>query len=564
MWGQDTTATHADTIRGSITPERAWWDVAYYDLRVRVNPADSTIRGVNHITYRVLQSDSVIQIDLQVPLQIDSFVQQGQRLQYRRDGNAFFVYLVAGQEKSAQQTISAFYSGHPHPAKHAPWDGGFVWASDSLGHTWIATALPRHRRQHLVAHQRHPGRRAGQPAGRHHRTRLSEGCLQRTPAGGHFKRGRHHHLRLVCLPADQQLRHHGECGRLRPHQGRLLRRGRAAHSQLLAPQLSLLDRPAAVRPGEADAALLRGLVRALPVVRRRLSAGRDTASGNGAPECRRLWQSLHERLPRQGSLGHRPGVDWDFIIVHESAHEWWGNSLTTADLADMWVHEGFANYAEGLYVECLRGKEAGAEYNIGNRKGIRNDRPITPAYGLNREGSGDMYPKGGNMLHTIRQVINDDAKWREILRGLAQNFRHQIVTARQVEDYINQKSGINFDKVFQEYLATTMVPTLEYKIEGATLSYHWVNVVPGFDMPLRVKLGTAAAVNGEQRTANGKEKGEGGKKKGQATPASDSEWSVIAPTEDWKTVTMSLQNPADFKVDPNFYVEVSQVGVGAQ
>jgi len=265
--------------------------------------------------------------------------------------------------------------------------------------------------------------------------------------------------------------------------------------------------------------------------------------------------------------GTGQGTDWDFIIVHESAHEWWGNSLTTADLADMWVHEGFANYAEGLYVECLRGKEAGAEYNIGNRKGIRNDRPITPAYGLNREGSGDMYPKGGNMLHTIRQVINDDPKWREILRGLAQNFRHQIVTARQVEDYIDQKSGINFDKVFQEYLTTTMVPTLEYKIEGSTLSYHWVNVVPGFDMPLRVKTGTPAVVAkaGTGKKGEGtKEKGEGGKEKAQANPVMDSDWSVITPTEDWKTVQLSLQNPADFRVDPNFYVEVTQVGVGAQ
>ena len=153
---------------------------------------------------------------------------------------------------------------------------------------------------------------------------------------------------------------------------------------------------------------------------------------------------------------------------------------------------------------------------------------------------------------------------KQIESGLAQNFRHQVVTARQVEDYINQISGINFDKVFQEYLTTTMVPTLEYKIEDATLAYHWVNVVPGFDMPVRVKLGTAAAVYGERRTANGKEKGEGGKKKGQANPASDSEWSVIAPTEEWKTVRLSLQNPAAFQVDPNFYVEVSHVGVGAQ
>jgi hypothetical protein len=179
-----------------------------------------------------------------------------------------------------------------------------------------------------------------------------------------------------------------------------------------------------------------------------------------------------------------------------------------------------------------------------------------------------MYPKGGNMLHTIRQIINDDAKWRAILRGLAQNFRHQIVTARQVEDYINQKSGINFDQVYAQYLTTTMIPTLEYKVEGSTLSYHWVNVVPGFDMPLRVRIGAASTVTATAGTGNREKgtgkKGEGGKEKGQANSASDPDWSVITPTEDWQTVKLSLKNPADFQVDRNFYVEASQAGVGAQ
>jgi hypothetical protein len=156
----------------------------------------------------------------------------------------------------------------------------------------------------------------------------------------------------------------------------------------------------------------------------------------------------------------------------------------------MWVHEGFANYAEGLYVECLRGKGAGAEYNIGNRKGIRNDRPITPAYGSTAKARVTCIPREGTCFTRSARSSTIDAKWREILRGLAQNFRHQIVTARQVEDYINQKSGINFDKVFQEYLTTNNGSHTRIQNRGRHASYHWVNVVPGFDMPVRVKLGT--------------------------------------------------------------------------
>jgi aminopeptidase N len=226
--------------------------------------------------------------------------------------------------------------------------------------------------------------------------------------------------------------------------------------------------------------------------------------------------------------GSGQGLDWDFIIVHESAHEWFGNNLTTVDLADMWVHESFANYAEGLFVECLRGKEAGSEYIIGTRKGIKNDVAIIPAYGLNREGSGDMYPKGGNMLHTIRQVIEDDERWREILRGLNQTFRHQIVTGQQVQEYISRGAGIDFSAVYRQYLTTTRIPRLEYQIEGATLSYRWVNVVPGFDLPIRVTL-TEGGVD------------------------------VIRPTEAWQSVQISLRDPEEFRVDPNFYVETARV-----
>ena len=221
------------------------------------------------------------------------------------------------------------------------------------------------------------------------------------------------------------------------------------------------------------------------------------------------------------------GLRWDFIIVHESAHEWFGNSLTSADLADMWVHESFANYAEGLYTECEDGPAAGSAYTLGSRKRVTNDQPIVGTFGVNDEGSGDMYYKGGNMLHTIRQIVGNDSTWRDILRGLNATFRHQIVTGEQVRQYISSRAGHDLSKVFAQYLTTTQIPVFEYTRGDSSLAYHWANVVPGFDMPLRVVVAPGDSLR-------------------------------LQPTEAWQT-TMVPRDPADsgrVMVDARYYVTV--------
>ena len=211
------------------------------------------------------------------------------------------------------------------------------------------------------------------------------------------------------------------------------------------------------------------------------------------------------------------------MIVHESGHEWFGNNITAADIADMWVHESFTNYSEGLYTECLFGKEAGADYIIGLRKRVANDKPVTGKYGLNNEGSSDMYYKGSNMLHTIRTIIDNDDQWRNILRGLNETFRHSIVTGKQVQEYINSQSGRNFDPVFRQYLTTTDIPTFVWRLEGDTLVYRWENAVDGFDMPVRVSL-------------------------------SSDRYMDLAPTTDWQRMTVKRPTSIDLKVDRNYYV----------
>jgi aminopeptidase N len=220
------------------------------------------------------------------------------------------------------------------------------------------------------------------------------------------------------------------------------------------------------------------------------------------------------------------GLKWDFIIVHETAHEWWANNITAKDLADMWVHESFANYAEGLYTECQQGKEAGAQYIIGSRRGISNDRPIIPAFGVNAMGSGDMYPKGGSMLHTIRQIINDDEKWRRILRGANETFRHKTIDGTELRSYISRQAGIDLSKVFEQYLTTTMIPVLEYRVADTGVSYRWSNVVSGFDMPVDISFAS-----------------------------SPSTFQRIRPTTSWATMPGS----GPLVVRPDFYVEVRRV-----
>jgi aminopeptidase N len=188
------------------------------------------------------------------------------------------------------------------------------------------------------------------------------------------------------------------------------------------------------------------------------------------------------------------GLKWDFIIIHESGHEWFANNITYKDIADMWVHEGFTNYSESLFTEYYYGKEAATDYVVGTRRGIRNDTPVIGIYNVNVPGSGDMYPKGGNTLHTIRHSINNDDLFRDILRGLNKTFYHRTVTTQEIENFISQKSGIDFSKVFDQYLRTTKIPELHFYTKGGNVYYRWANAVDGFNLQMHSKQGNESVL----------------------------------------------------------------------
>jgi aminopeptidase N len=526
---QDTvTFSHADTVRGSNTPERAWWDAAFYDLHVRVSPKDSSISGWNGITYRVTGAPREMQIDLRLPLVADSVVQDGRRLAFRRDSDAVLVSLPAPQTVGAQKTVTFYYHGKPPAAKHAPWDGGFVWAADSVGNPWVVTAVegigasawwPM---KDLWADEPDSQRVAiTMPDGM---MDVSNGRLRNTVPNGD---GTTTWEWFVSSPingydvtanagsyAHFSESYAGEAGVLSLDFYPLAIHADTARKQFqqVRPMLQCFERWFGPYPWYADGYKL--------VETPHLGMEHQSAVAYG-------------NHYKNGYLGHDLshtglGMQWDYIIVHESAHEWWGNNITAKDPADMWIHEAFASYSEGIYTECQLDKMAGAAYLRGLRENIENESPVVGHFGVNNEGSGDMYYKGANMLHTIRQIVNDDEKWRGILRGLNKTFWHQTVTGMQVRNYISAQAGIDLGKVFEQYLTTTKIPVLQYKLSGSTLSYRWANVVPGFDMPVRIAT-------------------------------SGSEWKVVTPREQWQTIKVSSGMTGRFRADENYYITVENV-----
>jgi aminopeptidase N len=515
--------THADTLRGSITPERAWWDVVFYDLHVRLDPADSTVRGWNGITYRVTGHPRAMQVDLQTPLEIDSIVQEGHRLRYRRDGNAFFVTVGGKQPKGGLRTLTVYYHGRPTVAVKPPWDGGVIWARDPDGRAWISTAC-----QDQGASIWWPTKDTQSDEPDSQRVAITAPDSLQVVANGRLRGvtkepdGWATWEWFVTSPINTYdvapyIGRYAEFGDTYAGEGGLLTldfRPLEAHREAarrqwdqVKPMLKCFEGWFGPYPWYRDGYRL---IEAPHLGMEHQSA---VAYGNG-------YQNGYEATDLSGTGW---GLTWDFIVVHESAHEWWGNSITAADIADMWVHESFANYSESLYTECRYGAAAGAAYVIGTRKRITNTQPIVGPYGVHAEGPLDMYYKGGNMLHTIRQVIDNDSTWRAVLRGVNATFAHRIVTGRQIQEYISAHAGVDLTRVFEQYLTTTQVPTLEYRLDDSTLTYRWADVVPGFAMPLRVLVGGGRSVR-------------------------------LTPTEQWQTTTLALERPDAFRVDENFYV----------
>jgi aminopeptidase N len=526
--------TRADTLRGTHGPARAWWDVTFYDLHVRVEPADSTIGGRNGITYRVLEPAAEMQLDLQEPLVVDSVVQDGRRLEIRRDGSAFFVALEAAQPAGAVKTLTVHYRGRPRVAVRPPWDGGFIWARDPTGMPWVATA-----NQGIGASVWWPLKDWGGDEPDSQRVAItmpdpvvnvSNGRLRSvTPHGDgtttwEWFAASPINSYGIAVNAGNYAHwtefYEGERGTLTLDFWPLAVNEPAARAQWsqTRPMLDCFEHWLGPYPWYEDGFKL--------IETPHLGMEHQSAVAYGNQYGNGYW-SGREHVDLSGT---GLGMDFDFILIHEAAHEWFANNVSMQDAADMWIHESFANYAESLYVECQTGSpDRGAEYVIGTRARIQNDRPVVGVHGVNHQGSADMYYKGGNMLHTIRQLVDDDERWRGILRGLNADLGRTTVTGARVEEYISSRAGMDLSKVFDQYLRTTDVPVLEWRVEDGALHHRWTDVVDGFAMPVRVRM----------------------------APGAPYEW--IRPTTAWQASALPGDGSA-LQVDPDFYVTARPAG----
>ncbi|QLE00150.1 M1 family metallopeptidase [Galbibacter sp. BG1] len=525
LFNNTETFTKQDTLRGSITPERAWWDLNYYHLSVTVDPDEKYISGKNVIRYKVLKSNQTLQIDLQPPLKIEKVTQNNKELEFTSEVNAHFVQLKEPQKKGDYNEILVYYSGNPKEAVRAPWDGGFSWKKDKNGKPFIATSC-----QGLGASIWWPNKD-------HMYDEVDSMKISVTTPKGLMDVS---NGRLVGVDMEENTNtFHWKVNNPINNYGVNVNIGDYVHfGEKYKGEKGILDMDYYVLSYNLEKAKeqFKQAPKMMEAFEHWFGPYPFYEDGYKLVEVPYLGMEHQSSVTygnqyKNGYLGRDlSGTGWglksDFIIVHESGHEWFANNITYKDIADMWIHESFTAYSENLFIDYYYGKEAAAEYVIGTRKNIQNDIPIIGKYDVNNEGSGDMYYKGANMLHTLRQLVEDDEKWRAILRGLNKDFYHQTVTTEQIENYLSEKTGKNLDAFFNQYLRTVMIPNLEYKIENKMLKFRYTDVVENFDMPIQVYL-------------NDKE-----------------EW--IFPTTKWKEISADKKIET-FKVDEDFYIDSNKV-----
>ncbi|HTQ27527.1 MAG TPA: M1 family metallopeptidase [Puia sp.] len=488
--------THADTLRGSLNENRDWWDVLRYDLTVTPDIAHKTIAGATTITFRADRDGKKMQIDLQRPMIVDRI----DKAVFQQDGNVTMVTLDNPVKKGSIQKITIYYHGQPVEPVNPPWQGGWVWQKDRLGRPWISVACQG------------DGASIWYPCKDHQSDEPDDGAsltvvvpdtlvaigngrlVSKKIAGNNAS-----YTWAVKNPINNYL--------IIPYIGKYVN-----FTDTLQGEKGVLDISYWVLDYNLEKARehfvqVKQMLRAFEYWFGPYPFYEDSYKLVDAPFLGMEHQSaiaygnryINGYLGKDLSLSGW-GLKWDYIIVHESGHEWFGNNITTKDIADSWVHEGFANYSEVLFTEYYYGQKAATDYCYGLRRGISNEQPIIGHYGVNEDGSGDMYSKGANLLHTLRHAINNDEKFRQILRGLNSKFYHQTVSSSQVESYISQEAGFDFSRVFDQYLRTTEIPQLEIRVDSAagTVAYRWTHCVNGFNLPLVISAGQGKIFPTEQ------------------------------------------------------------------
>ncbi|MFZ4106300.1 M1 family metallopeptidase [Flavobacterium sp.] len=511
-----------DTLQGGLRTERTCYDVLRYDLNIKINIQDRSIVGFNDISFKVVSNTKKIQVDLFDNMQVDSIVYITNKLNYTREFNAVFIDFPTNLKSGINEKIRFYYSGKPIIAKNAPWDGGFVFSKDKQGKPWVAVAC-----QGTGASLWYPVKdsQSDEPDnGATIKVAVPYGLMDvsngRLIGSEDLKNGytrwdwevknpintyditiniadySHIHDNLNDLDLDYYV--------LKENEAKA-----KSHFEEAKLMLSCFQSKFGTYPFKEDGYKL--------VETPYLGMEHQSAVAYG--------NKYKKGYLGSDLSGTGIGLLFDYITIHESGHEWFGNSITSKDIADMWIHEGFTMYSEVVFVECQFGAEKAQKYMNGMKQNVSNDIPIIGPFGVNKEGSGDMYYKGALLLNTLRHVIDNDELWWKLLLDYSNTFRHKIIDTQTVINFFNTKSGMDLTSIFNQYLRYNSIPNLVVRINKNKLEFRWSCNEPNFKMPIDVK------VNGDKIR--------------------------IQPTKIWQFSSFYIKSLDDIEVLTNdFYVDV--------
>lgn len=529
--------THADTLRGMLTPLRTCYDVTFYDLHLKIDVTSHFISGYNVIAYKVVNDFSKMQIDLFANLKIDSIIHGSSSLKYKRDGNAVFVNFTAKEIAGNRDSIKVYYHGLPIIAARPPWQNGFVWQNDANGKPWVdvtsegtGASLWYPCKDHLSDKPDSARMTFDVPTGL---MCVSNGRLR-------YQKNLNNGFTRFCWFVSVPINTYDITVNIADY----------AHisDYYLSGNDTLTLDYYVLKYNAAKAAQYFQQVKLMMACYEKYFGKYPFYKDGYKLVETTYWGMEHQSCIAYGNNYDDKKWGFDFIIIHESAHEWWGNSVSCSDLADMWLHEAFATYAEALHMECTNDYKASLKYLKYQEFNIINKYPIIGPYNVNFQGTendDDMYYKGAWMLHTFRHVLNNDSLFFGILHGIQQHFKYQSTNSDAVIDYINKLAGKDYTPFFNQYLKYPSPPVFDYTVkkkgDATILTYRWVTDVKDFAMPIKVTSSYAV--------------------KKHITPfPADSDivktYITITPTQDWQTIKLDNIKPEEFSVDADeFYVK---------
>jgi aminopeptidase N len=519
------TYTRRDSLQGGLRPERTNFDVQRYDLNITLDPEKKYISGYNDITFKVVENTGKIQLDLFENMKVDSIMIKGKKLPYKRDNDAVFISFPKELKKGTEETLRFYYSGNPLVAKNAPWDGGFVFSKDTAGKPWIGVAVQG------------TGASLWFPVKDHQTDEPEKGASVKVavPNGlmnvsnGRFlgstdlKNGytrwdwevknpinnytitlnvadyAHIHDNLNGLDLDYYV--------LKANEEKARK-----HFEEVKPMMDCFQAKFGKYPFWEDGYKL--------VETPYLGMEHQSAVAYG--------NKYKKGYLGSDMSGTGVGMLFDYITIHETGHEWFGNSITSKDIADMWIHEGFTTYTESVFVECQYGYDKAMQYITGQQMGVMNSKPVIGVFGVNKEGSGDMYAKGALMLNTLRHVVNDDDKWWKMLLKYSETYKKKVIDTETVVAFFSQETGMDLSPFFNQYLRYKSPPILQLKLSNGKLEYRWQTDEANFKLPVGL-------------IANGKE-------------------IRLNATNDWQTASVEVADLKDIALQKTkFYVKVQKL-----